>query len=157
MQASGSIKQDSNRFNELKYAIEDIQSETEVRDLSVFCKSAVPVIVKDKPRHVDICCQGNQTSMKQRSIVKLYIAMLKKLAKERKGEASEAPRTESLLRKYGAHTAATKEKTYSDFVSLIDHIHSKKREVRRDLHMRQESSQEKDALISTSDFTRTKP
>ena len=79
MQKAGST--DEGRFAELRFAIEDQESENEIRDLSLQVKTAMPTDPKDKPKHHEYGAIGTSTCNKQKSVTKLFVENLSMLDK----------------------------------------------------------------------------
>ena len=55
--ATGTTLKESTRFQELKFSVEDQEADLELRDLSQFCKTAIPVNI----RHSDYACIGSES------------------------------------------------------------------------------------------------
>jgi hypothetical protein len=120
LNASGTALRNSTRYADLKFAVEDQESEIESRDFNAHCKTAVPVTIK----HYEHGCIGTESCFKQKNIEKLFVANLNILQKANSKKPSDSQTfftTMSALKngqeRIGSHL---EEQTCKEFVNLID-------------------------------------
>jgi hypothetical protein len=100
-------------------------------------------------KHHEYACIGSESCAKQKTIPKLFVESLRVINGD--SETFDTPNKASRT----AYDEKLDEKTCSDFVNLMDQITIKKRELRRDLHMR-EDIEPADKQLKSSSLIRQK-
>lgn len=133
MTQSGAALTQVGKFQELKYQVDDNEAEWEQRDFSIFCKSAIVIEAQGKPKHNEFACIGTQTCNKQKNVPKLFVENLKALDN---AHSVKKETIQGTLRQDHSEQGSICDQACADFISLMDHITARKKDVRRELHMR---------------------